>query len=271
MNRPIAHGGGLLVPRPSRVIITLIAVNVALYVLELILLRTGVGWFVETLFLTPRDVYQRGFVWQLFTYGWFHSPGAVGHLLMNMLFLWLFGAQMEEWWGRKRFLKAYAIFIVSGGLLTLVASLLVEASALTFILSPDFPTVPHLGASGGVLGITVAWGLTFAHREMNFLLLGRMKGSTFVLLIVGIEILVALSFSNTSSTAHFGGIIGAFVLCRGLWRPARWKEIGRRLWLQRKKASIERELGKMKGGKKKPPPGWRVVEGGDGDDPKKWN
>lgn len=269
MNRPTMQGGGgFALPRPSKTIIALIGANVALYVLELVLLRTSMGSLIETLFLSPRDVYQRGFIWQLFTYGWFHAPAAPGHLLMNMLWLWLFGNQMEAWWGRRRFLIAYAVFVVSGGLLTVLVGGLAD---LTGILA-GFPSSTHLGASGATLGITVAWGLTHAHQEMQFFLLGRMKGWTFVLLIVGVQILTALSFSNTSSTAHFGGIIGAFILCRGLWRPSRWKELFRHQRLKVKAASIERELNKLQ--KKDPPPGWRVIDGGPAkgkDDPKKWN
>ena len=263
--------GGFGVDRPTTTVLALIAANVIAYVLELVLLRTGAAWVVEALFLTPRDVYQRGFVWQLLTYGWFHAPSAPGHLLLNMLWLWLFGNQMEAWWGRRRFLKAYVFFLLCGGLLTVAVGLLAETPVLGGIF-PGFPSAPHLGASGATLGITVAWGLTHAHREMQFFLLGRMKGSTFVALIVGIELLVALSFSNTSSTAHFGGIVGAFILCRGLWRPSKWKEMVRRWRLQRTRSSLERELKNLQG-KSNPPPGWKVIDGGSKppDDPKKWN
>lgn len=272
MSRPVAQGGGFAVPRPTRVVTTLIAVNVAAYVLQLVLLRTSAAFVVDGLMLTPRDVYQRGFVWQLFTYGWLHAPSAPGHLLMNMLWLWLFGTQMEGWWGPKRFLKAYGIFVVAGGLLTVLVSLLCEISALSAV-APGFPSTPHLGASAASLGVTVSWGLVHAKREMQFFLLGRMTGGTFVLLIVGIEILVALSFSNTSSTAHFGGILAAVILGRGLWRPARWRELFRKAGLRMRKAKLEKELRDLsRGGRsKKPPKDWRVIDGGDPDDPKKWN
>lgn len=272
MSRPVAQAGGFGVDRPRKTVLVLIAINVAAYVLELLLLRTGAAGFVEALFLVPSDVYRRGFVWQIFTYGFLHAPSAPSHLLFNMLWLWLFGNQMEAWWGRRRFLRAYGLFILAGGLLTVLVGLLAETPLLKPLL-PAFPYSPHLGASGATLGITVAWGLTHANQEMHFFLLGRMKGSTFVLLVVGFELLVALSFSNTSSTAHFGGIVAAFILCRGLWRPSRWQDLFRRQRLRRKRASIERELRILEGSKKEPPPGWKVIDGGpkDGDDPKKWN
>lgn len=268
MSRPVLQGGGFAVPRPTRVVLALIIANVAIYAFQLVALRIGSGAFIELFYLKPSDVYTKGYVWQLFTYGWFHSPGSPSHLLFNMLWLWIFGNQMEPWWGQQRFLRAYGIFVLSGGLLTVVVSLLCEATGI----SPNFPYVPHLGASGATTGITIAWGLTHANRQLNLFLLGPMRGITFVWLIVGVEVLTALSFSNTSSTAHFGGIIGAFILCRGLWRPAKWRELFRTLQLRRNKAAIERELKQLET-KRNPPPGWQVIEGGKppSDDPKKWN
>jgi membrane associated rhomboid family serine protease len=270
MSRPGLHGGGLAVPRPSKTIIALLVANVVAYVLELVLLRLGQERFVTALFLTPEDVYGRGFVWQLFTYGWFHDPSGISHLLFNMLWLWIFGSQMEAWWGRRRFLKAYAIFILAGGLLTVLVGLLADLSVFGGLLE-GFESSVHLGASGATLGVTVAWGLTHAERVLSFFLLGQMRGKTFVLLIVGLQLLVALSFQPTSTTAHFGGILGAFVLCRGLWRPSRWREIYRRQKLRLRKSAIQRQLDQLK--KKDRPEGWRVIDGGNppDDDPKKWN
>lgn len=267
------QNGGFSLPRASRTVIWLIGANVVLYVLQLILLRTPVSTLItEGLYLTPEHVYRRGFVWQVFSYGWLHSPLQPTHLLFNMLMLYFFGPEMDRWWGSARFVRAYFIFIVSGGVLTVLASLFFEAAGF----NPGFPITPHLGASGGTLGITVAWGLVHSHRQMNFFLLGPMTGQTFVLLIVGFQVLVALSFSNTSATAHFGGLIAAFVLCRGLWRPSRWKEMFERQRLKMRKRKVERELDSLqKGGTpREPPPGWKVIDGGGTpppDDPKKWN
>lgn len=278
MSRPIIDnpGGGILIPRPTKGVIGIMASLVIMYVIQMVALRSGGSFIRNLLFLSPQDVYLKGYVWQMLTYGWFHSPGGPGHLLGNMLWLWLFGTQMESWWGQTRFLRAYFIFVALGGALTVLVGLFCETGLLEPLL-PGFPETVHIGASGGTLGMTVAWGLTHADRDLNFFLLGRMKGKTFVLLIIAIQLLTALSFSGTSVTAHFGGILGAFVLCRGWWRPSKWQEswrtFRRKNNLKRRKASIERELRILEGsGKKDPPPGWRVIDGGPkDDDPKKWN
>ncbi len=245
--------------KPGKTIIALMASVVVAYVLQLILLRAGQAW-VRDLYLSPRGVFESYYLWQPVTYMWMHAPDSPFHMIFNMLWLWIFGTQLEQWWGRKRFLIAYLIFGLSGAALILILGLL----SLTPVLRPllgSFWVIPHLGASGATIGITVAWGLTYANQEMNFFLLGRMKGKTFVLIVVAIELLMALSFSAVSSAAHFGGIIGAFVLCRGLWKPSKWKQMVKKQKLQRQRKKIETEL--------------RIIEGGGGDeppdDPMKWN
>jgi membrane associated rhomboid family serine protease len=143
----------------------------------------------------------------------------------------------------------------------LIVGLLSKTSVIGPLL-PHFWNGPHFGASGAVIGMTVAWGITFANEEMFMLFLGRMKGKTLVLIVLAIELLVALSYEPTSSTSHFGGMIAAFVLCRGLWRPSKWRDMARRAELERKKRKIEAELRVIQGGKN---------GSGGGGDPSKWN
>ncbi len=240
-------------PKPGKVLIGLMVALVVVYVLELLLLRAGVQ--VQLLFLSPSGVFDRGYVWQLVTYWWLHDPQSPFHLLFNLLWLWMFGTALEEWWGGRRFLTGFVIFGLGGAALTLLIGLLATTSVMQPLL-PTFWTAPHVGSSGAVMGVTVAWGITFANKDMNFLLLGQMKGKTFVMIIIAVELLVALSYSGVSSTSHFGGMIAAFILCRGLWRPSKWKDLFRRNQLQRKKKKIQSELELLQGGK---------------DDPKNWN
>lgn len=247
-------------PRPSKMLLLLMGALVAVYVVQLLLLRGGGAEFVGALYLSPQSVFEEGSVWQPFTYMWLHRPDGVFHLLFNLLWLWIFGTTLNEWWGNRRFLIAYGLFGVGGALLTLLIGLLSLAPPFEPLLG-GFWYKQHLGASGAVMGVTIAWGLVFANRRMQFLLLGEMTGKTFVLLIVGLELLVALSFDPVSSTSHFGGILGALVLVKGYWRPSKWASLLRRAKLERRRRKIESELRVLRGGKDHPP----------GGDPKKWN
>jgi membrane associated rhomboid family serine protease len=242
-------------PKMQRGLIGLMIANVACYVFELLALRGGLSG-IRLLFLTPIETFS-GYLWQPFTSFWFHDPGSVGHLLWNLLFLYLFGARMEAWWGTRRFLTAYVIYGVSGNLLTLLVAGLSQWPVAEPLIG-GFIASTHLGASGAIMGVTVAWGLVHANQRINLLLLGEMTGKTFVLLLVGIQLLTALSFSNVSVTSHLGGMMGAWILAKGLWRPTRWKDAWRRQRLKRQRRKIENELRVIDGGR--PPP-----------DPKDWN
>src|SRR5579862_8739336 len=55
--------------------------------------------------LTPAAVVKELAVWQLVTYMFLH--GGIGHILWNMLALWMFGAELETAWGTRRFLQFY--------------------------------------------------------------------------------------------------------------------------------------------------------------------
>lgn len=251
-------------PKPGKALIALIAANVVIYVLQLLLLRANQSWVLD-LYLSPNGVFSEGKVWQPLTYMFLHSPKEPFHLLLNMVWLWLFGSQLERWWGTKRFLTAYFIFGLGGAALTLLVGAL-STTALLSPLLPDFYLSPHLGASGASMGIVVSWGLVYAEQEMHFFLLGRMKDKTFVLIIVAFELLRALSFSPISSTSHFGGMAAAYVLCRGLWRPSKLKALFRRAKLRQQRSKVEAQLRVLEGGNKGPqgpkkPP----------NDPKHWN
>lgn len=246
--RPAASGmqGGF--PRPGKAVIGLIAINIICYVVELVLLRANAGDWVGELVLTPAEVFERGHVWQVFTYIWLHKPDATMHLLFNMLMLWMFGSRLETAWGAKRFITGYLIFGLGGGVFTLLIAL-VSRTELFAPLIGGFWVREHLGASGAVMGVTVAWGLMFANQTMNFMFLGEMKGRTFLYVIIALELLIALSLEPVSSTSHFGGMIAAWVLLRGMWRPSRWRELFKRYDLERRKRKIESELRGLDAGK----------------------
>ncbi len=246
------------IPRPGKALIALMVANLVLYILQLFLLRLDQTW-IRHLYLSSEEVLTKGFVWQIFTYGWFHAPEATGHLLWNMVMLWLFGAPMEQFWGPKRFVKGYFIFILGGGLLTVAyGGLMLGLHSAGVIDAPHL--APHLGASGGVLGVAIAWGLVHAKNRFNFMFVFPMTGMTMVWLFVGLELLRSLSYENVSSTGHFGGMATAFILCKGLWRPSNWKKIFRDRDLKRQRAAIEKELQVLQGGKGHP-----------SDNPKDWN
>jgi rhomboid family protein len=139
--------------------------------------------------------------WQLVTYMFLH--GGFFHLLLNMFALWMFGIELENTWGPKRFLTYYMICGIGAGLCNL-------------LIAPLFgPVGPTIGASGAIYGILVAFGYLFPNRSIYVYFLIPVKAKYFVIIYMLLELFSAGSGSN-DGIAHFahlgGGVIGLIYL-----------------------------------------------------------
>ncbi len=162
------------------------------------------SWFTRLLALWPLGY---GFLpWQVGTYAFLH--GSLGHLFFNMLGLWMFGSELERLWGRQRFIQFYAASVLSAA----AAQLLV-----TWLLGSMYPTV---GASGGLFGLLLAYGMTYPNRTIVPLIPPiPMKAKVFVAIYGGLELLMGVtgSASGVAHFAHLGGMLGGFLMLR-YWR-----------------------------------------------------
>lgn len=144
--------------------------------------------------------------WQVLSYAFLH--GGVGHLFFNMLGLWMFGAELERIWGTKRFIHFYAASVLAAAL----CQLLVNA-----LLGSRFPTV---GASGGLFGLLLAFGMMFPNRIIMPLFPPiPMKAKVFVAVFGGLELFFGVTGtqSGVAHFAHLGGMLGGFLMIR-YWR-----------------------------------------------------
>jgi len=179
----------------------LILINVAVFCLDQILFGP---WFTQLFALWP--IGERFLPWQVVTYAFLH--GGIGHLFFNMLGLWMFGAELEQLWGPKRFIQFYVSSVLAAALTQLVVAA---------VLQSPYPTV---GASGGLFGLLLAFGMLFPNRTIMPLFPPiPMKARTFVMVFGAIEL--ALGFAApTGGVAHFahlGGMLGGWLTIR-YWR-----------------------------------------------------
>jgi membrane associated rhomboid family serine protease len=183
----------------------LVLANAALYLLITILgaIAPGLGRLIfGVLALTPAFVVH-GWIWQLATYSFLHN--GIFHILFNMLMLWMFGAQLEMDWGKNKFLEFY-FFCVVGAALTTVAISYTGWGGI----SPETTTV---GASGGVLGLLMAFGVLYAEQEiMLFPIPFSIKAKYFVMGVAFIEVVSAI---DSAAPGH-GGAIAYFAHLGGL-------------------------------------------------------
>jgi membrane associated rhomboid family serine protease len=188
----------------------LLIINVAVYLLQQVLGDLPIIWFALWPFNTPAE-YGAGFLpWQVITYSFLH--GGLFHLGFNMLALYMFGGQIEQVFGSKRFLIYYLGCVFAAALAQLAMS--------AFSGGPALPTV---GASGGVFGLLLAYGLFFPQRKVMLLFPPiPMPAWLFVTLYGLVELYLGVTGTQAGVAhfAHLGGMLGGYILIRQ-WRSRR--------------------------------------------------
>jgi membrane associated rhomboid family serine protease len=145
--------------------------------------------------------------WQLVSYGFVHLE--FWHLFANMFALYMFGPDVERLLGAARFRVFYLVCVVGAA----GAQLLVTAT----IHPSPYPT---LGASGGVFGLLLAYGMAYPHRRLLLLFPPiPMPAWLFVTLYGVMELLLGIFATNqgVAHFAHLGGMAAGYALIR-YWR-----------------------------------------------------
>jgi membrane associated rhomboid family serine protease len=175
--------------------------NVAVFVITFFAGRS-LSAIVNLLMLRPSDVVTHGYIWQLATYMFLHQ--GIGHILFNMLALWMFGTEFERLWGTRRFLNFYFFCGVGAGLCVILGNYLFG--------NPDIGTV---GSSGAIFGILLASAVMWPDRQMLFYVLIPIKMKYFVAIIGAIAFLNSFNpASPVSDIAHLGGMLFGYVFIK---------------------------------------------------------
>jgi membrane associated rhomboid family serine protease len=201
----------------------IVFVNVGLYVLSLFTYNL-IDWFG----LTPEYVLVDGYVWQIFTYQFLHAD--VFHILFNMLWVWMFGVDLERRWGTVAFAKYYLIVGTTAGVATMLVSLLpVPGSQMAY----EGVTI---GASGAGYGLMMAWAIVFPHRMIYFFGIVPIKAWVFALIAGAISLSQAMSAggeSDVAHVAHLGGLAAGWLYLKTPRLPKRPKPSPRPDYIRR--------------------------------------
>jgi membrane associated rhomboid family serine protease len=192
----------------KNIVRNLIIANVAVFALQM--LPDMREWLILKFALWPLGSYRFSDVpftvgfqpWQLVTSAFLH--GGISHLVLNMYGLWAFGRVVEQTVGSRRFFWLYSASVLTSGLVQL---LVVSAS------SGD--PVPTLGASGGVFGVLLAFGMLFPHARVMLIFPPiPMKAWFMVIAYSAIELVsgVTGTMQGVAHFAHLGGMLGALIL-----------------------------------------------------------
>lgn len=211
MNRTMT----LSFPPLTRAIKMLVVVNVGMYVLMLLMEKTGYALaaarIAVDLGLIPQQVVHHGWIWQLLTYSVIH--GGFFHIFFNMLMLWMFGANLEVYFGSRQFLEFFFFGVLGGSLTTVVLSYTIGLTANPiFNIKPDVLTV---GASAGVFAIYMGCAMLFGEQQVFLFPFPFALKMKYLVAILGIIALIGALDDRvgggTANIAHLGGLLFGYL------------------------------------------------------------
>ncbi len=197
--------GIFYVPGFPRGVKWLLITNVAIFFLDYFSRFADLHGPIVLFFgLTPVDVVKSFQIWQLATYMFLH--GGFGHILWNMLALWMFGADIEGAWGMRRFLQFYFFCGIGAGICVVIAN---------FLLPWGNPNIPTIGSSGAIFGILMAYAMMYPTRTILFAFLIPIQVKYFVMIIGAIAFLSSFQVnSGVSEFAHLGGLLFGYLFLK---------------------------------------------------------
>jgi len=188
---------------PPVTIALLIAVSAG-YMLQMFIGGPMVAWFA----LWPLDASAAGLgvsfaPWQLLSYGLLH--GGLMHLALNGFAIFMFGPPIERLLGTRPFVLYFALCVIGAA----VAQLVVQG------LGPEGPPIPTVGASGGVFGLLLAFGMFYPKQRIMLIIPPiPMPAWLFVTLYAAVELYFGVTGTRTGIAhfAHLGGLVTGLLL-----------------------------------------------------------
>jgi len=198
----------------------LIALNVLIFLYQATLDESALTSFVETWGIVPDAI--SGHLYALVTSMFLH--GGWLHLLGNMLFLWVFGRNVEDLIGSGRFVAFYLGCGLVAGIVQVIAN--------------PYSRVPTIGASGAIAGVMGAYLIKFPRARIVtlipiFIFITTMEIPAAFLLLWWFAIQFVSGFGSLAETnytgggvawfAHVGGFIAGMLLIRAFPGRKRWR------------------------------------------------
>src|SRR5690349_1712878 len=203
---------------PTIVTGALIAINVVVFLYQKTLSYYRLDQFVTNWGIVPDDLRLISLLTSMFLHGgWMH-------LLGNMLFLWVFGRNLEDLIGGSRFLIFYLVCGLVAGVVQVIAN--------------PYARVPTIGASGAIAGVMGAYLIKFPRSQIDTLVLlivfftrVTIPAPFYLLLWFGMQFVSGFeSIGERSYTgggiayfAHIGGFIAGILLIRLFPSRQRWR------------------------------------------------
>jgi membrane associated rhomboid family serine protease len=207
------QGMVLSFPPFTKAVKWLLGINTAIYLLIVIMRAAGTATPLVLIHdygaLRPVDVVH-GQIWELVTYAFLHTQ--FWHWFGNMIAIWMFGSQLEQMWRSRRFLELFFFSAIGAALTTVL---------LSYIGILGNPATATIGASGGVFGILMAFGILFAESEIMMIPFPvQIKAKYFIGILVVLESIFAIQESGhgIAYLAHLGGLLFGWIYVKHIPR-----------------------------------------------------
>ncbi|HXM98449.1 MAG TPA: rhomboid family intramembrane serine protease [Candidatus Dormibacteraeota bacterium] len=202
---------GFITPGVQLIVVVCTAVFVVQALVSLFLPDAYTAWINHFFGLVPLGPIPGLRLWQPITYIFLH--GSLLHLLFNMLFVWMFGRDLEMVWGKRRFLNFFILCGAGAGVIEVV----VKTIPMFWGHRPsDLPTI---GASGAIFGILIANAILFPDRRIWLIPFPvTIPMRPYVAVMGAIEFFSTLGTGGdkVSHICHLGGmLVGWLYLRRG--------------------------------------------------------
>lgn len=202
---------GFITPAVKLLVLICAGVFLAQTLILLLLGSAATAWVYHFFGLVPLGPIPGLRIWQPFTYIFLH--GNIWHLLFNMLFLWMFGRELELVWGKTRFLNYFFLCGVGAGLIEVI----VKAIPILWGHRPS--DIPTIGASGAIFGILIANAILFPDRRIWLIPFPvSIPMRPYVAAMAAVEFFLTLGSSGDGigHLCHLGGmLVGWLYLRRG--------------------------------------------------------
>lgn len=174
--------------------------------------QRSVGWGTYEL-LYDRDAIMAGELWRLVTYAFVKVASPLA-LLLSAAALWLFGSSFEQRWGSRGFVQFFLSSTIGAAILAVPLGLLCNATGL-FVDRGVFG-----GPDAAIDAMLVALALGAPNSQVLFGFVLPVQARTFVLALLGLELLGGIMTGVASMGLTLGGMGMGYVLVTGIWRPS---------------------------------------------------
>ena len=190
----------------------LIATNVAMFALQAVyndaLISVFALWPIGRYHVEDLHAVVGFEPWQLVTYAFLHAN--LAHIGLNMWALFLFGRDVERTLGARHYILLYFAAVVSAAIVQLAAVTATRHAGIS----------PTIGASGGIFGVLLAFGVLYPRRTVMLLFPPIPMPAWLLVMVFGLIELANGVLGTEAGVAHFahlGGMLGAYLELR-YWR-----------------------------------------------------